>query len=221
MDLTSGLLPLLWYWLAHAVLAVLVIVIGRKAPWRRLSNPALLHLWLGTIVLLSLLWSIRTGLRPGLGFHLLGAAACTLLFGRSLGFFAMLLVLAGQVLTGAIELWSFSVNALVMVAFPVALTHALLRIVQTRLPPNLFVYIFAAAFFGGALSMVATGVLGSVLLSLAGVYARDYLWSEYLLWFVLMSWAEAFVTGGWLTFAVVYRPNWVATFDERRYLSQG
>jgi len=69
--------------------------------------------------------------------------------------------------------------------------------------------------------MVATGVLGSVLLSLAGVYERDYLWSEYLLWFVLMSWAEAFVTGGWLTFAVVYRPNWVATFDERRYLNQG
>jgi uncharacterized membrane protein len=221
MNLTSGLLPALCYWLAHAVLASLIVVIGRKTPWRRLLNPALLHLWLGTIVLLSVLWTIRTGLRPGLSFHLLGAAACTLLFGRNLGFFAMLLVLVTQLFTGAIELQAFSVNALTMVAFPVALTHALLRIVQTRLPPNLFVYIFVAAFFGGALTMVATGVLGSVLLGLADVYEREYLWSEYLLWFVLMSSAEAFLTGGLLTLAVVYRPNWVATFDERRYLNHG
>jgi len=217
MNLTSRLLPAAWYWIAHGLLAALVVVVARRAPWRRLLNPVVLHLWLGTIVGLSLLWTIRTGLRPGLAFHLLGATACTLLFGRELGLVAMLLVVAGQVLTGVIVPWTFSLNALVMAAFPVAVSHALLRIVQTRLPPNLFVYIFAAAFFGGALTMLATGVLGCVLLGLAGAYDREYLWSEYLLWFVLMSWAEAFVNGGVLTFAVVYRPNWVATFDERRY----
>jgi uncharacterized membrane protein len=221
MNLPPGLLPALSYWLAHAVLALLIVVIGRRTPWRRLANPALLHLWLGSIVLLSVLWTIRTGLRPGLSFHLLGATACTLLFGRSLGFFAMLLVLSSQLFTGGIEPWAFSMNALIMVAFPVALSHGLLRIVQTRLPPNLFVYIFVAAFFGGALTMIATGVMASALLGLADVYEREYLWSEYLLWFVLMSSAEAFLTGGLLTFAVIYRPNWVATFDERRYFNHG
>jgi uncharacterized membrane protein len=217
MNLTSGLLPAAWYWIAHGLLAALAVVIARRAPWQRLLNPLVLHLWLGTIVALSVLWSIRTGLRPGLAFHLLGASACTLLFGRELGLVAMLLVVAGQVLTGVIAPWTFSLNALVMAAFPVAVSHALLRFVQTRLPSNLFVYIFAAAFFGGALTMLATGVLGCVLLGLAGAYDREYLWSEYLLWFVLMSWAEAFLSGGALTFAVVYRPSWVATFDERRY----
>jgi len=217
MNLPSGLLPAAWYWVAHGLLGTLAIIVALRAPWQRLLNPAVLHLWLGMIVALSLLWSIRTGLRPGLTFHLLGATACTLLFGRELGLVAMLLVVAAQVLSGAIAPWTFSLNASVMAAFPVAVSHALLRIVQTRLPRNVFVYIFAAAFFGGALTMMATGVLGSVLLGLAGAYDREYLWSEYLLWFVLMSWAEAFISGGMLTFAVVYRPSWVATFDERCY----
>lgn len=218
MNLTSGLLPAAWYWVAHGLLAALALFIALRAPWQRLRNPVALHLWLGTVVALSVLWSIRTGLRPGLAFHLLGATTCTLLFGRELGLMAMLLVVAAQVLTGAIAPWTYSLNALVMAGFPVAVSYALLRIVQTRLPLNVFVYIFAAAFFGGALSMIATGVLGSVLLALAGAYDREYLWSEYLLWFVLLSWAEAFISGGMLTFAVIYRPSWVATFDERRYL---
>src|SRR5262245_48839059 len=114
MNLTSGLLPAAWYWIAHALLAALVIVAALRAPWPRLLDPAVLHLWLGTVVALSVLWSIRTGLRPGLAFHLLGATACTLLFGRELALAAMLLVVTGQVLTGAIAPWTFSVNALVM-----------------------------------------------------------------------------------------------------------
>jgi uncharacterized membrane protein len=33
-----------------------------------------------------------------------------------------------------------------------------------------------------------------------------------------MAWAEAFTTGAALTLMVVYRPDWVATFDDARYL---
>jgi uncharacterized membrane protein len=221
MNLTADLLPAWWYWAAHIVLALLTIQVARTAPWSRLLEPRVLHLWMGTVVMLSVLWSIRTGLRPGLTFHLLGASACTLVFGRQLGFMAMLLVVAGQVVIGAIQPWAFSVNALVMAAFPCAVSYCVVYLVRARLPANPFVYIFAAAFFGGALTMISTGVAGSVLLSLAGAYPRDYLWSEYLLWFVLMSWSEAFVTGGALTFAVIWKPSWVATFDERRYFNQG
>jgi uncharacterized membrane protein len=33
-----------------------------------------------------------------------------------------------------------------------------------------------------------------------------------------MAWSEAFATGMLITLMVVYRPAWVATFDDRRYL---
>jgi uncharacterized membrane protein len=33
-----------------------------------------------------------------------------------------------------------------------------------------------------------------------------------------MAWSEAFATGMLITVMVVYKPQWVATFDDRRYL---
>jgi uncharacterized membrane protein len=33
-----------------------------------------------------------------------------------------------------------------------------------------------------------------------------------------MSWAEALLTGMVMTMMVIYRPDWVVTFDDARYL---
>jgi uncharacterized membrane protein len=52
-----------------------------------------------------------------------------------------------------------------------------------------------------------------------GVYSFDYLAENYLPFYFLMAWAEAFSTGMIITLLVVYRPEWVATFDDHRYLS--
>jgi uncharacterized membrane protein len=35
----------------------------------------------------------------------------------------------------------------------------------------------------------------------------------------LLSWPEAFTTGLMLTLLVVYKPQWVSTFDDERYLN--
>ena len=221
MNIPAGLLAPSWYWIADLVLAVLLWGVVRKAPWRRLSESARLNLWLGTVVALSVLWSIRTGIRPGLGFHLLGATASTLVFGPRLAIAALALVVGSQVATGTIALQALSLNALIMGVYPVGVSYAILRFTERRLPPHLFIYIFAAAFFGGALTMIATGALATALLTVAQVYSLEYLWTEYLPWFVLMAWAEAFSTGAAITLMVVYRPAWVSTFDDRRYLGRG
>ncbi|HTS55736.1 MAG TPA: energy-coupling factor ABC transporter permease [Burkholderiales bacterium] len=220
MNLTAGLLPAPWYWVAHLTLLGVLIHVAVGAPWRQLADPTRLNVWLGSIVILAVLWSIRAGVRPGLGFHLLGATACTLLFGPRLAVAAMVLVVASQVAAGTISLYSASANALGMGVVPVAVSQAILRLVERRLPPNLFVYIFAAAFFGAALTMLATGALASLLLGAAGAYTFEYLLSEYLPWFVLLAWAEAFTTGAVITLVVIYRPSWIATFDDRRYLGK-
>ncbi len=220
MNLTAELLPASWYWAAHVLVAGALIDLARNAPWRRLAEPAQLNVWLGSIVILAMLWSIRAGVRPGLGFHLLGATACTLLFGPRLAVAAMLLVVATQVAAGAMALQTLSVNALVMGVFPVGVSQALLRLVERRLPPHLFVYIFGAAFFGAALTIASTGALASLLLTAGGAYGLDYLLQEYLPRFVLLAWAEAFTTGAVITLVVVYRPAWIGTFDDRRYLEK-
>jgi uncharacterized membrane protein len=41
---------------------------------------------------------------------------------------------------------------------------------------------------------------------------------EYLPFFLLISFSEAFITGMLITTMVIYKPEWVATFDDKRYL---
>jgi uncharacterized membrane protein len=113
---------------------------------------------------------------------------------------------------------SLPLNIVLMGAVPVAVSWGILRAVERWLPTHLFVYLFVAALFGGAAALLATGLAASALLGAAGVYSFDYLGTEYIPWFLLMGWAEAFTTGAAITLMVVYRPEWVATFDDARYL---
>ena len=61
-------------------------------------------------------------------------------------------------------------------------------------------------------------LLGVSVLALADAYAPDYLFGDALSFYFLLSWSEAFTTGLMLAIFVVYKPHWVATFDDRRYL---
>ena len=49
-------------------------------------------------------------------------------------------------------------------------------------------------------------------------YPGEQLVEESLQYLPLFMFPEAFVTGMLITIFVVYRPDWVATFDDERYL---
>lgn len=218
MNLPDNLLAAGWLWAGHGLYTLALIYSLRFAPWRRLRRADQLHLWLGSIVTLLVLWNIRTGIQPGLNFHMLGATALTLMFGPELAVIGMSLVLLGTTLAGFSGVWTFSLNALVMGVLPVAISHAVYRLADTRLPNHLFVYVFVNGFFGGALAMAATGLAATTLLAVSGAYPASYLYGEYLPFFVLLGWSEALLTGMAVTLMVVYRPAWIVTFDDARYL---
>ena len=92
-----------------------------------------------------------------------------------------------------------------MGALPIALSYGIYWLADRKLPNHLFVYIFLNAFFGGALAMAATGLGGTLLLQLSGVYPPAYLYHDYLPYFILMAWSEAVTTGMAITLMAVYR----------------
>lgn len=208
----GAFVPLVGIWLWCAL----------TGPWKRLTDPVQANVWFGTVVALALLWSLNAGVRPGLGLHLLGATAFTLMFGRQLAIVGLCLVLAAVMLNGGADTlaaWQpYALNALVVAAFPCFAAHAVLRVTERFLPANFFVYIFFAAFFGAAAVVVATGVVASLLLWLAAVYPADMLIGEYLPPYLLLGFAEAWLNGAAVTLMVVYFPHWVGSFDDRRYL---
>lgn len=192
----------------------------RTAPWRRLADSGQLNVWLGTIVVLMLMWSMKAGVRPGMNLHLLGATTFALMFGRQLAILGLTVVLAAVTFNsgGGLGWAPFAINALVMAVLPVVMASAVLRFVERFLPANIFVYFFVGAFFNAGLVTLVTGVLASLLLAAAGVYTVDTLSTDYLPYFILLGFAEAWLNGAAITLMVVYFPHWVGTFDDRRYL---
>lgn len=217
MNLVSANLASPWLWAMWGVALLLAGVVFRRASWRMLLNQANLNVFLGATVVVLALWLIKTGVRPGLNFHLLGATALTLMFRPMFALLAMALVTLAMSLWNG-EIATFAANWLIMGALPVGLSWVIFRWVDGRLPNHFFIYIFLNAFVGGGLAILGVGLVSSLFSVLAGAYTLNYLVGEYLPYYLLMAWSEAFSTGMAMTVLVVYRPDWVSTFDDARYL---
>lgn len=218
MNIPDHLLPPLWYWLSYLGALIVLGIALRRAALAGLREPWRLNLLLGACVTLMVLWSIQTGVKPGLNFHVLGATALTLMFGWRLALLALALVTIGVTLAGSGDWQALAINYLLMGALPVAVSHAIFRFVDGKLPNHFMIYVFLCGFFGAALAMAATGLGATAVMAFSGTYALNYLSSQYLPYFILMGWSEAMLTGMSVSLMAVYRPSWVSTFDDARYL---
>lgn len=217
MNIVSHLIPevlVAGLWLA---LLLGLWLLARRCSWRMLTSRDNLNVFLGAAVAVLSLWLIKTGIKPGLHFHLLGATALTLMFRPGFALLALgLVTLAVTLSTG--EYKALPANILIMGAVPVAVSWAIYRLADRHFTHHFFVYIFVNAFFGAALAIAAVGLTSTAFAAGIGAYSLDYLLDEYLPYYLLMAWAEAFATGMVVTLLVVYKPQWVATFDDRSYL---
>jgi uncharacterized membrane protein len=208
-----------WYWAAWIAWVLFFARSLWRAPWGRLKDSELLNVWLGMIVLLTVVWSLKAGVKPGLTFHLLGATVFTLSFGPHLAFVGLSLVTLGITLNGAAGPFAYAANALLLAGLSVGLSQLYFRIFSAVLPRHFFVYIFVNGFLGAALTIVGVGFAVTALLATAGAYSWDYLISEYFPYFVLLAFSEAWLSGMLMTLFVVYRPEWVVSFDDSSYLT--
>ena len=218
MNIPAGLLPgsyLLWSALAVSGLLALALL---SAPWSKLRGGGALHVYLGAIVLVSVIWSLRGGIQSGLGYHLLGVSALCLMFEWQFALFAVCAVLVLNSAFGTAGWETFGFNLLVMGVVPVVLTRTLLYLCQRLLPHNFFIYVFVNAFLAGALSMLASGLVSAGLQQLSGVHAPGSVYANFVMVLPMLMFGEGFLNGAALSLAVAYRPQWVATFHDRWYL---
>lgn len=207
-----------WYWAAWVAWILFFARSLWRAPWGRLKDSEQFNVWLGMIVLLTVVWSLKAGVKPGLSFHLLGATVFTLSFGPHLAFVGLSLVTLGITLNGAAGPLAYAANALLLAGLSVGLSQLFCRFVSAALPRYFFVYIFVNGFLGAALTIIGVGFAATSLLAMAGAYEWDYLISEYFPYFLLLAFSEAWLSGMMMTLFVVYRPQWVVSFNDSSYL---
>ena len=218
MNLASELFPASWLWFSSALaMAVLGVAIGR-VRWRDMKQAGRHNVWLGAVVALMVMWLISAGIRLGLNLHPLGAGVMTLMFGPALGLLAIAAALIGSALNGGVGWSALGLNLMVMGVLPVLVTQGLRVLVEKYLPANYFVYIFVLAFGGSGLGVMLLGGVATLLVWLSGAYSLDLLSYEYLPFFMLLTISEAWLSGMLMTLMVIYRPGWVDSFDDQRYL---
>ena len=109
----------------------------------------------------------------GFTFHLLGVAASTLIAGPALALIGsaivvtILMLVKGGVWPSAALAWC------TMAALPVAVTWAMLRFAERRLPPNFFVYVLSSGS-SARRCRCRRGLAGAVVLTLGGGRRRGW-----------------------------------------------
>lgn len=207
-----------WNTLGWVGVAVLLWFAWRSGDLARLRESARLNLFLGVSVGLMVMWQIRTGVKPGLSFHMLGASLATLMFGFWRGWLAASLAALATALAGKASLLGLGLESLLFCAAPAAVTHHVYRLVDRRLPNHFFIYVLVNGFFGAALAIGVAALAATAVLALSGAYALSYLLENYTPYFILLAWSEALTTGMGATLMAVYRPEWLETFDDDRYI---
>ncbi|MCB5185156.1 energy-coupling factor ABC transporter permease [Methylobacillus gramineus] len=218
MNLPDYLIPTAWQWAANSLAILLLVYSIIKAPWKHLSPSALQHVFLGSIVTLLILWTIKAGIRPGLNIHLLGATVLCLMFRWQLALIAMATILLGHAAFNMTGWHALGINFLIMAAIPVAFSYNLFRLVDSKLPNHLVIYIFVCGFLCAGLTINMCGL--SAVLALIGMeaYPGEYLRDHYLPYYILIGWSEALLTGMAVTLMTAFRPHWLMTFNDTRYL---
>lgn len=219
MDINSINLGNAWLW-AHFLYWPILLYAVLRAPWHILREKESSNVLFATAFVILMVWQLKVVVAEGLTIHLLGTTILTLMFNWQAALIAHCLILLGTTLTSSADIQAFAINGLLTGVLPIAISFIIWRTNERYLPANYFIYIFVCAFFCAALCMIATGVASYTLLSaIDNQLAADTL-DQYLLVFVPLMYPEAFLSGAMLSILVVYHPQWVATFNDARYLKK-
>lgn len=214
-----------WFlWLAWVLLIVFFTVNWRI--FKLLAHQPKPLSWVVSVSILALLWlmnvQIEGGVLHGMSYHLLALNFITLLLGAPLALClgCIALFCLGIIQQGADFLPVFALNAC-CILFPTIGLNVILRYwTMRKLPHNLFIYIFINGFISGALGMLSTGLLITVLFNETKVLPSDVAWGSVFPVFFLLSWGEAFLSGVGTAICVAFKPDLLSTFDDTVYLGK-
>lgn len=203
----------------EALFATLVLGVALwLRPWRMLGG-ALLTPFLAGLVLLPWFWMLpqllpHSLVAGGISVQLSGACLMTLLLGWPLAV-VLLGSVAGTVwVLGSLPVEAWLSQAVWLGFVPATLMLALGAALRRWLPAQVFVYILGRAFLGTAACLFLAGVLYELTYHLVGgVGVEQALVARWL-----MAWGDAFLTGMLVAIFVAFRPEWLATWSDRRYL---
>ena len=204
----------------ETVLALLTLATALwLRPWRMLGGP-LLTPFLAGLVFLPWFWMLPQMLPSslvagGISVQLSGACLMTMLLGWPLAVL-LLSAVAGVVwVVGALPFEAWLSQWVWIGLVPATLALGLGALLRRWLPDQVFIYILGRGFLGTAVCIFLSGVMYELLYHLVGGVAVE----QALVARWLMAWGDAFLTGLFTAIFVAFKPEWLATWSDDRYLA--
>ena len=176
------------------------------------------HAWLGAIVCVALLWLLHVKLGDDIYFGMLGAALFALVFGRARAILGLGAALALHTWLTEGPWLNLGVNGLLLAVLPALVATNLQRLLETRLPKNVFIFIIGNGMFVtlAVTALTSLLMLAASLPAAAPTAALNF--GDYATYSLMMAWAEAVVSGMIFSALVIFRPAIVLTYREETYL---
>lgn len=198
-----------------ALTALCLALAAALRPWRLLAQPGLWTPLLAALVILPWFWALPRLHAMPLQLQLSGAVLVLLCLGWPLAVWVLAAVslISGWLATQALDLQI--VELFFLGILPASLALALGAAVRRWLPHHPFIYILGRGFLGTALCLFTARGLQTWLQMPGPLHSTDTpLVAQWL-----MAWGDAFITGLMTAIGVAFRPQWLATWSDRLYLT--
>lgn len=167
---------------------------------------------------LFFLWSAQAGVKEGLQIHFLGLTIYTLMFGMRTAFLLTIPVTVALALTAQIPADSIAEYLFLSCLIPILTSYAVYYVSFHYLPRNIFIFIFVAGFFNGAV----TGSVHLLANTLHQLWQGNYDWQtisdNYFIFLPLLAFPEGLLNGMAAAIMAVFKPEWLRTFSDKHYI---
>lgn len=213
---------MLWLGLAAAIFLGALSL----SPPRAFTAPPLAWLAPVVIIFLAITWNISPSLpgQPpgkfyGLIFHFYGASLLTAMFGPAIALSILFPValLGVGIVQG--DLGLASQHYLMVCVLPTIFAYLSIQIIQRIIPKHLFVLILGNGYVAAFISVILSGTFLLVVRLVMGE-ANQLDFEGWLLGLIIIAFMEGSLSGMLLAILLIFRPQWVSTYNEEAYMSR-
>ncbi|NBU12538.1 MAG: hypothetical protein EBT40_03850, partial [Betaproteobacteria bacterium] len=139
------------------------------------------------------------GAHPGLDVHLIGATVVYLMFGTRLAVVSLAIAALGAGLAAHEPLEVIGLHWLLWAGVPLLASASAVPWAERRLPAHPFVFLWGYGFVVSGLAVGASGLAQVLVYGVLQALPWPVLTDDYLPFFLLLGWSEAFTAGALLT----------------------
>ncbi|MFH4413018.1 energy-coupling factor ABC transporter permease [Vibrio diabolicus] len=209
----GSLVVILWIMLAYC------LPDWKKVVWPKLEKEkAFQHLVFAILFFFSILWATQAGVKEGLQIHFLALTTLTMMYGWRMAFLISIPAMLVNHLLHDVSLLQLPTSLVLSSLLPIFISYLVFLLSYHYLPRNIFVFIFVAGFFNGAITGSLHLLINSFYHLSVGHYDWETIQHNYFIFVPLLAFPEGLLNGMSLAVLTVFKPEWLRVFSDRDYI---